>query len=275
MNRPQSRAADVWALIFVAGIVLLGVELASRSIARVSLCRRLQVRRADAADRAFGSGPVMSGSCRTAIGRAPDAGRRRCPSARPRIRRRHGGAIASGGTAAERRLLLLRASAIALVRSRQDLANDYRLLGMGDKTHLFTPTPTGYAQSAWTIGPSSRLGAVLRHRRWRRTALAARGRRLDVRHSRTVRLSAWPGSSGDWPDCSSSVRLARATRRPESAGVATIARGVGSFVLWYLVKDRRWRTHRRWRRGGVHVAWATRAGAGRGGNGSSPGLAAG
>ena len=36
----------------------------------------------------------------------------------------------------------------------QDLANDYRLLGMGDKTYLFTPTPTGYAQSAWTIGPS-------------------------------------------------------------------------------------------------------------------------
>ena len=32
--------------------------------------------------------------------------------------------------------------------------NDYELIGLGDKRHLFTPTPTGYAQSAWTIGPA-------------------------------------------------------------------------------------------------------------------------
>ena len=32
--------------------------------------------------------------------------------------------------------------------------NDYRMLGLGDKTYLFQPTPTGYAQSAWTIGPA-------------------------------------------------------------------------------------------------------------------------
>jgi hypothetical protein len=35
-----------------------------------------------------------------------------------------------------------------------ELSNDYRLLGLGDKAHLFVPTPTGYAQSAWTIGPA-------------------------------------------------------------------------------------------------------------------------
>src|SRR5258708_12150412 len=35
-----------------------------------------------------------------------------------------------------------------------DLTNDYRLLGMGDKAQLFQPTPTGHAQSAWTIGPA-------------------------------------------------------------------------------------------------------------------------
>ena len=35
-----------------------------------------------------------------------------------------------------------------------DFSNDYRLLGLGDKTHLFQPTPTGHAQSAWTIGPA-------------------------------------------------------------------------------------------------------------------------
>ena len=32
--------------------------------------------------------------------------------------------------------------------------NDYRMLGLGDKTYLFQPTPTGHAQSAWTIGPA-------------------------------------------------------------------------------------------------------------------------
>ena len=35
-----------------------------------------------------------------------------------------------------------------------NLANDYRLLGFGDKPHLFVPTPTGYAQSAWSMGPA-------------------------------------------------------------------------------------------------------------------------
>src|SRR5437867_696077 len=35
-----------------------------------------------------------------------------------------------------------------------DFTNDYKLLGLGDKTHLFQPTPTGHAQSAWTIGPA-------------------------------------------------------------------------------------------------------------------------
>ena len=32
--------------------------------------------------------------------------------------------------------------------------NDYRMLGLGDKPHLFQPTRTGYAESAWTIGPA-------------------------------------------------------------------------------------------------------------------------
>ncbi len=35
-----------------------------------------------------------------------------------------------------------------------EFSNDYKLLGLGDKAHLFNPTPTGYAQSAWTIGPA-------------------------------------------------------------------------------------------------------------------------
>ena len=30
--------------------------------------------------------------------------------------------------------------------------NDYRMLGLGDKTYLFQPTRTGRAESAWTIG---------------------------------------------------------------------------------------------------------------------------
>src|SRR5207253_1683295 len=35
-----------------------------------------------------------------------------------------------------------------------DFTNDYRMLGLGDKSYLFHPTPTGHAQSAWTIGPA-------------------------------------------------------------------------------------------------------------------------
>ncbi len=34
------------------------------------------------------------------------------------------------------------------------LANDYQMLGLGDKPHLFEPTVTGYAHSAWTMGPA-------------------------------------------------------------------------------------------------------------------------
>ena len=35
-----------------------------------------------------------------------------------------------------------------------DFRNDYTLLGLGDKPHLFQPTPTGHAQSAASIGPA-------------------------------------------------------------------------------------------------------------------------
>jgi len=35
-----------------------------------------------------------------------------------------------------------------------DFTNDYRMLGLGDKTYLFQPTKTGHAESAWTIGPA-------------------------------------------------------------------------------------------------------------------------
>jgi hypothetical protein len=35
-----------------------------------------------------------------------------------------------------------------------NFVNDYRMLGMGDKAHLFRLTATGHAQSAWTIGPA-------------------------------------------------------------------------------------------------------------------------
>src|SRR3954451_11403296 len=32
--------------------------------------------------------------------------------------------------------------------------NDYKMLGLGEKTYLFQPTRTGHAESAWTIGPA-------------------------------------------------------------------------------------------------------------------------
>ena len=52
--------------------------------------------------------------------------------------------------------------------------NDYRMLGLGDKTYLFQPTQTGHAQCGVDDRPGDRLVAVLR-RRPRRRDPAARG----------------------------------------------------------------------------------------------------
>ena len=84
--------------------------------------------------------------------------------------------------------------------------NDYRMLGLGDKTYLFQPTRTGYAESAWTIGPAIvwspffAVGHVV-------AAAAARQRAWTsaptARRIRTGRRSASPACSTACSDAGS------------------------------------------------------------------------
>ena len=123
----------------------------------------------------------------------------------------------------------------------QDLTNDYRLLGMGDKAHLFTPTSTGPAQSAWTIGPAivwapffavgdrvAAIAARVRAATWPWTA-----RRIPYRQAVCVAGLCW-GLHGPVLLLPAEPRCFAAT---VVGGVAHGAVATGSFLLWYLVKE--------------------------------------
>jgi len=240
VNRPHARAADVSALVFIAGIVLLGVELAARSIARISLL-------SPGAGTDTPTLPIVLSalalSC-LALAALRWAGRLTPDVAAVVLL-----VLAFvGGMAAQLRLgARLQSDGFyyfAHLRSLwfdrdQDLANDYRLLGMGDKTYLFTPTPTGHAQSAWTIGPSfvwapffaigDGVARVL-HARGRDVALD--GTSFPYRQAVCVAGLVW-GLAGLF-FC---FRLARTIVPAGLAGFATITVATGSFILWYLVKE--------------------------------------
>ncbi len=120
-----------------------------------------------------------------------------------------------------------------------DFTNDYRLIGIGDKVHLFEPTPTGYAQSAWTVGPALVWSPFFAGGHLVARTLA------DAGHAVTVDGTSYPyrqsiavaglfyGLVGLW-------LCYRLTRVFFSAGLAAAAATVtsaGSFMLWYLVKE--------------------------------------
>ena len=121
----------------------------------------------------------------------------------------------------------------------QDLTNDYRLLGMGDKVHLFTPTVTGAAQSAWTIGPAivwspffavgDRVASML-HASGRDVAVD--GTSYPYRQSVCVAGLCW-GLTGLF-FCY--LLAARFTARSWAA-FAMVLVATGSFLIWYLVKE--------------------------------------
>jgi hypothetical protein len=121
----------------------------------------------------------------------------------------------------------------------QDLTNDYRLLGLGDKHHLFTPTVTGAAQSAWTIGPAivwspffavgDRVASML-HASGRDVAVD--GTSYPYRQSVCVAGLCW-GLTGLF-FCY--LLAARFTARSWAA-FAMVLVATGSFLLWYLVKE--------------------------------------
>lgn len=120
-----------------------------------------------------------------------------------------------------------------------NLANDYRLLGFGDKTHLFTPTPTGHAQSAWSIGPALAwapffaIGDRVAHTLAARGhAVATDGTSYPYRQAVCVAGLFW-GLVGLF----FSYRLGRLHAPAGWAALGVTLVTLGSFILWYLVKE--------------------------------------
>ena len=117
--------------------------------------------------------------------------------------------------------------------------NDYRMLGLGDKTYLFQPTRTGYAESAWTIGPAivwSPFFAIGHITAVRLQAagvdVATDGTSYPYRQAVCV-ASLFYGLLGCW----FAYRLTRLFFPGRLATPAVVLAVSGSFMLWYLVKE--------------------------------------
>jgi hypothetical protein len=118
------------------------------------------------------------------------------------------------------------------------LANDYGLIGVGGEA-IMTPTSTGYAQTAWSVGPAMAwmpfyaIGDAGAH------YLANRGVKVAVDGSSYPYRQAiciaglFYGLLGLW-FC---YRLAARAFAPDLAALSTAALAAGSFVLWYVVKE--------------------------------------
>lgn len=120
-----------------------------------------------------------------------------------------------------------------------DFANDYRLLGLGDKPHLFEPTPTGYAQSAWTIGPAIVWSPFFAAGHLAAGRLAATNPNVSTNgisfpYRQAVCIAGlFYGLIGCW-FC---YRLTARFADPRVAAGATVFVVGGSFMLWYFVKE--------------------------------------
>lgn len=120
-----------------------------------------------------------------------------------------------------------------------DFANDYKLLGLGDKPHLFQPTATGHAQSAATVGPAivwapffAAGHAVARRLAVTNPDVNANGVSFPYRQAICV-AGLFYGLLGCW-FC---FRLTARFHATRLAALATALAVSGSFVLWYLVKE--------------------------------------
>jgi hypothetical protein len=117
--------------------------------------------------------------------------------------------------------------------------NDYRMLGLGAKSYLFRPTRTGYAESAWTIGPAIvwspffAVGHLVATRLHASGAdVATDGTSFPYRQAVCVASLVY-GLLGCW----FAYRLTRLFF-PERIAAAAVALTItGSFMLWYLVKE--------------------------------------
>ena len=120
-----------------------------------------------------------------------------------------------------------------------DFTNDYKLLGLGDKPHLFQPTPTGYAQSAATVGPAliwapffAAGHVVAVYLSGRDPNVTANGISFPYRQAVCVAGLLY-GLIGCWFMFRLSARFFDA--RTAAAAVAIAV--AGSFMLWYMVKE--------------------------------------
>lgn len=122
-----------------------------------------------------------------------------------------------------------------------NLTNDYALLGIDDPQHQFLlqPTVTGYAQSAWAIGPAIAWAPFVGAGHVAAVALERSG--VDVKtdgtsfpYRQAVCLAGlFYGLLGlVW-----SYRLARWVVPSGIATLAVAAIGGGTFLLWYLVRE--------------------------------------
>jgi hypothetical protein len=119
-----------------------------------------------------------------------------------------------------------------------NLFNDYALIGIGNKD-LMTPTPTGYAQTAWSVGPAIAWTPFYAVGHAGAAYLSARGVQVAVDGSsypyrQAICLAGlFYGLLGLW-FC---YRLAARHFAAGLAALSTAALAAGSFMLWYLVKE--------------------------------------
>ena len=120
-----------------------------------------------------------------------------------------------------------------------DFMNDYRMLGLADKTYLFQPTKTGHAESAWTIGPAivwspffAAGHVVATHLRANGRDVSTDGTSFPYRQAVCV-ASLFYGLLGCW----FAYRLTLLFFHSRLAAPAVALTIAGSFMVWYLVKE--------------------------------------
>ena len=117
--------------------------------------------------------------------------------------------------------------------------NDYRMLGLGDKTHLLQPTRTGHAESAASIGPAIVWSPFFAAGHVAATRLQASGREVatdgtSYPYRQAVCVAGlFYGLLGCW----FMYRLALMFFPGRIAGAAVFLTIAGSFMAWYLVKE--------------------------------------
>lgn len=119
------------------------------------------------------------------------------------------------------------------------LDNDYRMLGLGDKPHLFVPTVTGYAHSAWTIGPAIVWSPFFATGHLVASRLAAGGRDVATDGSsfpyrQSIVIAGLVYALLGWW---LTLRLCEHWFSTRLASTAVALMAGGSFMLWYTLVE--------------------------------------